>query len=280
MAAMRSTRFVRIGRFPGFGTMAWLCMALLYAPVVILVVFSFNANRAVTIWAGFSLDWYVRAAANGGLQKAALNSLIVGIVATVCATVMATAAALATSRGQRFRGINALYALISMPMMIPEIVIAVGTLSFFALAGIRLGLSNVIIAHTVFCIPFAYLPIRARLEVMDKRLEEAASDLYASAWQSFRLITLPLLMPGIVSGAMLAFIISIDDYIITSMVAGAGAGTLPIYVYTQLRLGVTPEINAISTVLLAISILFVAASHLVGRYGLARTRSGSAQLTG
>jgi spermidine/putrescine transport system permease protein len=240
---------MKLGRFPGFGTAAAFCMAFLYAPIVILVVFSFNE----------------------GLQKAAVNSLVVAIVATAFATAMATAIALATGRGQGFRGVKALYAVISMPMMIPEIVIAVGTLSFFALAGIQLGLGNVIIAHTVFCIPFAYLPIRGRLEVMDHRLEEAAQDLYASPWSAFRLVTLPLLMPGIISGAMLAFIISIDDYIITAMVGGAGTSTLPIYVYTQLRLGVTPEINAISTVLLGFSVLFVAASYLVGRLGMARS---------
>lgn len=267
-----AAKAIKLGRFPGFGTTALVCMAFLYAPIVILIVFSFNANRAVTIWAGFSLDWYVRAAANEGLQKAAMNSLLVAVVATALATAMATAIALATGRGQRFRGVKAIYAMISMPMMIPEIVIAVGTLSFFALSGIRIGLGNVIIAHTVFCIPFAYLPIRGRLEVMDHRLEEAARDLYASPWAAFRLVTLPLLMPGIISGAMLAFIISIDDYIITAMVGGAGTSTLPIYVYTQLRLGVTPEINAISTVLLGISVLFVTASYVVSRWGASRIR--------
>ncbi len=257
----------RIGNFPGFATLAWLCMACLYVPIIILVVFSFNANRAVTIWSGFSIDWYLRATQNEGLQQAAVNSLIVAVVATVVATVMATGIALATSRGRPLRGSAVILAVVSMPMMIPEIVIAVGTLSFFVLAGIKLGLGNVIIAHCVFCIPFAYLPIRARLEVMDARLDEAARDLYASPWHTFRLVTFPLLLPGILSGAMLAFIISLDDYIITAMVGGAGTSTLPVYVYTMLRLGVTPEINAISTVLLAVSILFVSGSYFLGRKG-------------
>ncbi len=257
----------RIGRFPGFGTIAWVCLGCLYLPILILVVFSFNANRAVTIWSGFSVDWYLRAAENDGLQQAAVNSLIVAVIATLVATAMATGIALATSRGPVFRGTTAILAVVSMPMMIPEIVIAVGTLSFFVLAGIKLGLGNVIIAHCVFCIPFAYLPIRARLQVMDPRLDEVARDLYASSWNTFRLITFPLLLPGILSGAMLAFIISLDDYIITAMVGGAGTSTLPIYVYTMLRLGVTPEINAISTVLLAVSVVFVSGSYFLGRKG-------------
>ncbi|KAA3632813.1 MAG: ABC transporter permease [Proteobacteria bacterium] len=262
-----ATNTYKIGRFPGFPAIAWLCMICLYLPIFILVAFSFNANRAVTIWSGFSLDWYLRAASNEGLRQAATNSLIVAVVATLVATAMATGIALATSRGKSFRGATAILAIVSMPMMIPEIVIAVGTLSFFVIAGIKLGLGNVIIAHCVFCIPFAYLPIRARLEVMDPRLDEAATDLYASSWSTFRLVTLPLLTPGVLSGAMLAFIISLDDYIITAMVGGAGTNTLPVYVYTMLRLGVTPEINAISTVLLGVSIIFVSGSYLLGRSG-------------
>lgn len=263
--------------FRGFGSVTGLCLFILYVPMLVLVVFSFNANRAVTVWGGFSLQWYAKAAYNGGLQNAAWNSLVVAVIATTVATAIATAAALATGRGQRFRGSQAFYMLVNLPLMLPEIIIAVGTLSFFALLGMKLSLLTIIIAHTVFCIPFAYLPIRSRLETMDGRLEEAAADLYASPLDAYRHVTMPLLMPGIISGAMLAFVVSLDDFIITAMVAGAGSGTLPVYVYTQLKQGVTPEINAISTVLLAVSIVLVAASYFVAKAGSKHVRPATEQ---
>ena len=259
------TRALDLKRLPGFGATAWFCLALLYAPIAVLVVFSFNASRSVTVWSEFSPSWYGKAIANTGIQQAAANSLKVAVVAMLAATVVATAAALATARGQRFRGDATAYLVINLPLIVPEIVTAVATLSFFALIGLSLGLGNVMLAHTVFCIPFAYLPIRARLEGMDRTLEEAAADLYATPWHVFRRIILPLLAPGIVAGAMLAFIVSLDDYIITAMVAGAGQTTLPVYIYSQIRQGVTPEINAVSTILLMVSILFVSLSFVIGR---------------
>ena len=147
----------------------------------------------------------------------------------------------------------------------PEVVTAVATLLFFIMLGFQLGLGTVILAHIVFCIPFAYLPIRARLEGMDPRLEEAAQDLYADRRRTFVRVVLPQLWPGIISGAMLAFIISLDDFVITYFVAGAGATTLPIYIFGMIRIGISPEVNAVSAIMLAISIVFVAASWLVGR---------------
>jgi len=142
---------------------------------------------------------------------------------------------------------------------------AAGLLLFFALIGFRLGLTTVMIAHTVFCIPFAYLPIRARLQGTDKALGEAAADLYANEWQAFRRVTLPLLWPGILAGAMLAFIISLDDFVITYFVSGAGATTLPVYIFGMIRIGISPEVNAISTVMLIVSVLFVSLSYLLSR---------------
>ena len=263
--AARSRRGFVVGRFPGFGATTLLFFLYLYAPIAILVVFSFNAGRSATIWSGFSLEWYLRAFANDDIRRAALNSLTVATVATAIATVLATCAALAFARGGRFRGQTAAYAVLTMPLVVPEIVTAVATLSFFAAIGLSLGLGNVIIAHSVFCIPFAFLPIRARLQGMDTTLEQAAQDLYASEWQTFRHVTLPLLMPGVLSGAMLAFIISIDDVIITLMVAEAGSTTLPLYIYGMVRMGITPEVNAVSTVLLLVSVLFVSLSYLIGR---------------
>ena len=264
LAARHRGRF-RAGAVPGFGTFTWVFLAYLYAPIAILVVFSFNETRSATVWSGFSLDWYAKAFANDDIQRAAYTSLLVAIVATGIATAVSVPAALATSRGVAIRGRSAAYGTIMLPLMVPEIVTAVATLIFFSAIGLSLGVGNVIIAHSVFCIPFAFLPIRARLEGMDRNLEAAARDLYANEWRVFRRITLPLLMPGILSGAMLAFIISIDDFIITLMVAEAGTTTLPLYIYGMVRIGISPEVNAVSSVLLGFSILLVALSWLAGR---------------
>jgi len=169
------------------------------------------------------------------------------------------------ARGGPFRGRGVATGVITLPLIVPEIATAVATLSFFGVIGFQLGLLTIIIAHTVFCIPFAYLPIRARLEGMNESLEQAAGDLYATPWQAFRHVTLPLLLPGIIAGAMLAFIISIDDVIITMMVSGAGSTTLPLYIYGMIRQGITPEVNVISTVMLLISIVFISIYWLLTR---------------
>ena len=261
----KSAKNFVIGRLPGFGTITLLFFLYVYVPLIILMVFSFNAGRSATIWNEFSLEWYIKAFANDDIQRAAINSLIVGITSTAIATIFATLGALVMARGGRFRGQTVSYAVIMLPLMIPEIVTAVATLSFFSAVGLKLGLGNIIVAHTVFCIPFAFLPIRARLQGMDDNMEQAAHDLYANDRQAFRYVTLPLLMPGIISGAMLAFIISIDDVIITLMVAPAGSTTLPLYIYGMVRMGITPEINAVSTVMFIISTLFVTLSYYVGR---------------
>lgn len=250
-------------RFTGAREMALLFFAYLYLPIFILLALSFNANSTATIWTGFSTHWYAVVLNNDNILRAARNSLIVASSATVFATLAALLAALAMNR--RFRGQNAVTGLISLPLIVPEIVTAVATLLFFVLIGLKLGLFTVIIAHTVFCIPFAYLPIRARLDGLDPRLPEAAADLYADEWRTFTRITLPLLWPGVLSGAMLAFIISLDDFVITYFVAGAGATTLPVYIFGMIRIGITPEVNAISALMLAVSILFVSLSWLVGR---------------
>ena len=257
-----------IKRMPGFSTVACLCLAVLYAPMLVLVVFSFNANRSVTIWTEFSLDWYAKALSNEGIQNAALISLKVAAVATVLSTIAATMAALATTRTRHFKGLPLIYAVVNQPLMVPEIVTAVATLSFFALikqaTGVT-GLGYLTLAHTVFCIPFAYMPIRARLEDMDLTYEQAAADLYATPWMAFRKVTLPLLMPGVLAGAMLAFVISLDDVVISLLVAGPGESTLPIYIIGQLRRGVTPEINAVSTVFLVVSALLVTSFFFFAR---------------
>jgi spermidine/putrescine transport system permease protein len=159
--------------------------------------------------------------------------------------------------------------IVNLPLMVPEIITAVATLSFFAMLagafGLNFGIGNIMLAHIVFCIPFAFMPIRARLEDMDMTLENAAADLYAPPWQAFKRITLPLLLPGVASGAALAFIVSFDDFTITQLVAGPGQTTLPLFIWNQIRRPITPEINAISTILLLVSVAFVSISFLIAR---------------
>ncbi len=254
-----------IRSLPGFSWFTLSFFIYLYLPLMILVFFSFNSSSSATVWEGFSIDWYFKAFANDDIQRATKNSLIIAVVSTFFATIFATMAALALSRNRKIKHKPMFMGLIILPLMVPEIVTAVATLTFFSTIGLSLGIGNIIIAHTVFCIPFAYMPIRARLQSMDKNLEVAAQDLYANKWETLRLITLPILVPGIFSGAMLAFIISIDDFIITLMVAEAGSNTLPIYIYGLVRKGITPEINAISTILLIISIMFVTLSYWIGK---------------
>ena len=245
---------------PGFSQVAWFCIVVLYAPILVLVLFSFNQNRSVTVWTQFSFDWYVKAWENEGIQNAALVSLEVATIAMILSTAMATMAALVTTRTPIYRGMNISIAIINQPLMVPEVVTAVATLIFFAIikhaTGIH-GIGFLIAAHTAFCIPFAYMPIKARLEDMDLSLEQAAADLYAPPFKVFRRVTLPLLLPGILAGAMLSFIVSLDDVVITVFVAGPGETTLPIYILGQIRRGVTPEINAVSTVFLLISVVLV-----------------------
>jgi len=260
----RRRRFIT-GEFPGARLWTIAFFIYLYAPMIVLVVYSFNKGRLGQIWDGFGLRWYIKAFANDDIQRAAFNSLIVATVATGIAVTVATLAALMLGRKDNFRGKAFSVGMISLPLVVPEIATAVATLCFFSVIGMSLSLTTVIIAHTVFCIPFAFLPIRARLQGMDDTLEQAARDLYADDWQTFRYVTLPLLMPGIVAGAMLSFIISIDDFIITLMVAGAGSTTLPLYIYGMIRRGVTPEVNVISTVMLAISVVFITAYWLLTR---------------
>jgi spermidine/putrescine transport system permease protein len=257
-----------VTRLPGFTGIAVLAFLILYIPIVTLVFFSFNAGRTVMEFSGFSLQWYAVAWRNAAVQEAAVRSLVIAFWATVIATTVATMAALGTTRRKAFRGQTAVYVAINQPLMVPEIVTAVALLIVFA--GVKVatgyqGLGYLMLAHSAFCIPFAYLPIRARLEGMDMTLETAAADLYASPWMAFRRITLPLMAPGIIAGAMLAFITSLDDVVITEFVKSAGQDTLPTYMLGQLRRGVTPEVNAISTALLGLTVVILTAFFLLTR---------------
>ena len=263
-----STGSRELRRQPLFTGMSWLVLLFLYAPIAVLVVFSFNDNRSVVRWTEFSLRWYAATLENDDIRRSAMISIQVALTATVFSTIIATMAALATTRGGVYRGRSASIALINQPLMIPEIVTAIATLAFFSilrqLTGVT-GIGWLILAHTVFCVPFAYMPIRARLSDMSVTYEAAAADLYATPWQTFRHVTLPLLMPGVMAGAMLAFVVSLDDVIITLLVAGPGETTLPIYILGQIRRGVTPEVNAVSTILIGLTVAMVTLTFFLQR---------------
>ncbi len=257
-----------VSRLPGFATIAMLAFLALYIPILTLVVFSFNSEVTMGNWGEFSLSWYQKAWANEDVKDATLRSLTIAVLAAVCSTTLATMAALGTTRRATFKGQTFIYVMINQPLMVPEIVTAVALMIVFGLiktvTGIH-GLGYLVLAHTAFCIPFAYLPIRARLEGMDLTLETAAADLYATPWLTFRRVTMPLLMPGIIAGAMLAFVVSLDDVVITEFVKSAGQDTLPTYMLGQLRRQLTPEINAISTGLLLLTVLMLTAFFLLTR---------------
>jgi len=263
-----SARTFNIKRIPGFATVAMLVFVILYAPIITLVVYSFNSADSMANLNGFSFRWYVVAWNDDAVISAALRSLMIASFAMTVSTIAATMAALATTRTAPFRGISVIYAVINQPLMVPEVVTAVALLIFFAMIKVATGytgLAYLFAAHSAFCIPFAYLPIRARLENMDLSLERAAADLYAPPWQAFRRVTLPLLWPGILAGAMLAFVISLDDVVITEFVKSAGQDTLPTFMLGQLRRMITPEVDAIATALLLAGILFVTIFFLLNR---------------
>ena len=261
-------RSFSVARLPGFSTVAIAVFVILYVPILTLVAYSFNASQSVAVWGGFSLDWYSKAWANDAVKSATVRSLIIAVAAAGISTAAATMAALGTTRRAKFNGQTFIYVMINQPLMVPEIVTAVALLIFFASIKVATGyqgLGYLIVAHSAFCIPFAYLPIRARPEGMDLSLETAAADLYATPWNTFRRVTLPLLFPGILAGAMLAFVISLDDVVITEFVKSGGQDTLPTYMLGQMRRQLTPEINAISTGLLALTILLLTAFFLLTR---------------
>ncbi len=265
-----STAGDKIRSYPGFGVLAVVCLVLLYAPLLVVMVYSFNDSASITRWGGFSLRWYVEVFTGAESEKfklAAWNSVSIAFLATIAATIIATSTAIGMTRCGQWRGKSASFALINLPIMVPEIVTAVATLIFFSAIGFKTGYLSVLLAHIVFCIPFAYLPIAARLQGISSSFEEAAIDLYATRWQAFRYVLLPILLPGVISGALLAFIISLDDFIITNFVKGAGIETLPTAIFGAVRLGIRPNIMAISTLMLIVSVVFVTVSWWVSRSG-------------
>lgn len=231
-------------------------LAFLYLPLLILSLYSFNASRINAVWSGFTLKWYVSLLSNTRVIEALTNSLIIAGVSTLVTTILGTFAALALNRYQyKYKG--AINGLLYLPILIPEIVMGLSLLVLFSQTGVDLGKSTLIIAHITFCISFVIITVGARLEGRRMDLEEAAGDLYATPLQTFRYVTFPLILPGIIAGALIAFTLSIDDFIISFFVAGPNSTTLPLYIYAMVKRGISPEINALSTCLMCATVSLV-----------------------
>jgi len=244
--------------------------AFLYLPIVLLVVYSFNASRLVTVWGGFSTQWYAALFRNEALMSAAWVTLRVGLVSATVATLLGTLAALAHVRYGRFRGRTLFTGMVYAPMVMPEVITGLSLLLFFVAVGLDRGFWTIVLAHVTFTMCFVAVVVQSRLVTFDRALEEAAMDLGATPLRTFFLVTLPLIAPAIVAGFLLAFTLSIDDLVIASFTAGPGATTLPMRIYSQVRLGVTPEINAASTILIALVTIGVTAATLATKRGVMR----------
>lgn len=246
----------------------WLGLGFLYAPILVLVVYSFNASNLVTVWGGFSTKWYGALFSDAPLIAASWVSLQVAVLASLTATILGTLAALTLGRQGRFLGRSLFTGLVYGPMVMPEVMIGLSLLLLFIGIGLDRGIATIVIAHATFCTGFVAVVVSARLKGLDRSLEEAAADLGAGPLRVLATVTLPLLAPAIVAGALLSFTLSLDDLVIASFVSGPGATTLPMRLYSQVRLGVNPEINAASTLLVVlVSLAVMAASWLTARRG-------------
>jgi len=225
----------------------------LYAPLVLVVVYSFNDSRLNAQWVGFTFAWYAKLFQNEQMLLAARNSLLIALAASAVSTALGTMAGFSLHRHQP----RLLPALVLATIAIPEILMAVSLLIFFVLLNITLGMVSIVLAHITFCVGFVALVVRARLAGMDESLTEAACDLGATPAQAFRWVTLPLIMPGIVAGALMAFTLSLDDFVITFFTAGVGSSTLPLQIYTMVKIAVTPEVNAVSTLLMLLTLTLI-----------------------
>jgi spermidine/putrescine transport system permease protein len=246
-------------RSAGLWTAGIVAYLFLYAPLAVVVTYSFNDSIMNAGWVGFTLDWYRKLFHNQEMLTAAWNSLAIGVTASIVSTVLGTMAGYAM---YRYR-LRLLPILVVAPIAIPEILMGVSLLIFFVTINLTLGMWSIILAHIAFCIGFVAIVVRARLAGMDESLVEAARDLGATPTQAFRLITLPLIMPGVIAGGLMAFTLSIDDFVITYFTAGAETMTLPLKIYTMVKVTVTPEINAVSTLLMLLTlVLILVASRL------------------
>lgn len=260
------------GRNPWLTGFAVLIYAFLFAPIVVLIVYSFNVSRRNFVWLGFTTDWYPKLFANQDLIDAVGVTMKVAIIAVIGSTILGTLLGLGLAR-LRFRGSGATETLILLPMVTPEIVMGISLLIFFSQLFKQNGsIGQISIAHVTFCISYVAITVRARAASLDPQLEEAARDLGASASGAFRYVTLPLIAPAAAAGAMLAFALSFDDLIITSFNAGVDSTTLPIFIYSSLKFGVTPQINAISTIIVAVVSIVLFIAWRLGAFRAADTR--------
>jgi spermidine/putrescine transport system permease protein len=233
-----------------------LCYLFLYLPICVLVAFSFNTSRFSVEWQQFTVQWYVKLVQDPLVLDALYNSIIVAIVAMILSTIIGTLTAYGLYR-YRFVGKTVFDGVLFLPIVTPEIVVGISLVVFFVAVHVNLGLTTIIIAHTAFDIPFVMLIVRARLQGMDRTLEEAAMDLGADEWTTFFKVTIPQLKPGIIAGALWAFTLSFDDFVITFFVGGVGSTTLPLKIYSMVRLGVSPKINALSALIVLFSIVLI-----------------------
>jgi spermidine/putrescine transport system permease protein len=234
-----------------------LVYGFIYAPILILIIFSFNSQKLNIHWEGFTLNWYKVLFNDAQILLATRNTLLIAIISTLVATVIGTMAALAMYR-YRFPLYNASETVMYIPIVIPEVVMGISLLVFFVMINFSLGLTTITLSHIAFSIPFVALVVRARLHGYDRAIDEAAMDLGANEMTTFRRVTLPTIMPGVLAGAMLALTLSLDDYVITYFTAGPGSTTLPLRVFSMVKTAVTPEINALSTIwVLIIFVLLV-----------------------
>ena len=258
-------------RSPLVPILAVLGFAFLYLPIVSLVVFSFNESRLVTVWTGFSFKWYASLFHDSQIVEAAILSLQIAAVSATIATVLGTLAGIALSRLGRFRGKTALTGMASAPLVMPDVITGLSLLLLFvsmeALLGwpAGRGFTTITIAHSTFCMAYVTVVIRARLSDMDRTLDEAAMDLGATPLRVFFDITLPIIAPALISGWLLAFTLSLDDLVIASFVSGPGSSTLPMVIFSKIRLGVSPDVNALATIIIAIVALGVVGATLIGR---------------
>ena len=250
-----------------------LGFAFLYIPIVLLVIFSFNASKLVTVWGGFSTHWYVEMWQNQGLMDAAWITIRVALLSATVATALGTLAALALTRFTRFPGRMLFSGMIYAPIVMPEVITGLSMLLLFVAVNIDRGFWTVMIAHTTFTMCYAAIVVQSRLVTFDRSLEEAALDLGCPPVKTFFKITLPLILPAVIAGWMFAFTLSLDDLVIANFNTGPGATTLPIKIYSQVRLGVTPEINAACTILIGfVTIGVIIASLMTKRAEIQRQR--------
>ncbi len=246
-------------------------LALTYVPILLTVVYSFNESKITSVWGGLSLKWYRELFSDRDLREALVNSLVLALCSCGAATVIGTMGALGMEK-VKLRANGWIEYISTLPMMIPEIILGMVFMATFSLMGLPFGMTTLIIAHTTFCVPYIFMMVKARLAGMDKSIEEAARDLGAGPFRLFWDITLPMILPAVLSGMLLAFAMSFDDVVISLFVTGPKVNTLPIKIYTKLKTGVTPEINALAALLLVVIIAALLLSNFISAQGRRRQK--------